>query len=446
MNLSSQFIRYASLFSGLGGFEIALNRLSATCVFASEIDKFASKAYELYFGVKPHGDIREVREDDVPDHELLVGGFPCQSFSIAGSRLGFEDARGTLFFEIARIAQRKKPKLLLLENVKGLLSHNKGDTLLTMLRILSHIGYTLDFAVINSKHWRPQHRERVFIVGVYGLKPQRYTVGEENTIVDRLKAKINKKKDIRTFNFPWPQKAEVPFRLMDILEPEVDEKYYLADELARDLLQAITNQYQATCQSDAENPVPTEKEKSNKGYQAVFKFDDEDEPKLHVVGLANIRGIEVVRRVYDPTGLAPTLTTMDGGHREPKIVVPKNKDLIFVGGIGDKPDWLDDGKKLSRNYKQGSRVYSALGIAATLSAQGVGGYGGHTGLYLTPDLAVRKLTPLECFRLQGLPDDYYHLLRANGFSDRQLYKLAGNAVTVDVVYELAQTLFTYLDS
>src|SRR5690625_7550940 len=116
---------YIDLFSGIGGFEQALNKLGGTCVFASEIDKFAAQAYETLYGHMPEGDITQIDAKDVPDHDLLVGGFPCQSFSVAGKRKGFEDTRGTLFFEIARIAKEKRPKALLLENVKGLVNHDK---------------------------------------------------------------------------------------------------------------------------------------------------------------------------------------------------------------------------------------------------------------------------------------------------------------------------------
>src|SRR5699024_248840 len=126
---------YVSLFSGVGGFEQALDSLGGTCVFASEFDKFAAQAYETLYGEDVlHGDITEIDAEDVPNHDVLVGGFPCQAFSVAGQRKGLEDARGTLFFEIARIAKEKQPKALLLENVKGLVNHDKGNTLDLMIR------------------------------------------------------------------------------------------------------------------------------------------------------------------------------------------------------------------------------------------------------------------------------------------------------------------------
>src|SRR5690606_25435908 len=136
---------YVSLFSGIGGFEQALNELGGNCVLASEIDKFANQAYEALYGHPTAGDITAIAAEDVPDHDVLVGGFPCQAFSVAGKRGGFEDARGTLFFEVARIAATKQPRVLLLENVKGLVSHDKGRTLDTIVQTLNDIGYTVDF-------------------------------------------------------------------------------------------------------------------------------------------------------------------------------------------------------------------------------------------------------------------------------------------------------------
>lgn len=164
-------IKYVSLFSGIGGFELGIQRASISsgidseCVFSSEIDKHAQRIYKKNFGVMPHGDITQINARDVPDHDILVGGFPCQSFSIAGKQRGIDDTRGTLFFEIARIAREKQPRLLVLENVKGLLSNDKGNTFLTFLSTLDEIGYDVEWSTLNTKWWLPQNRERVYIVG-----------------------------------------------------------------------------------------------------------------------------------------------------------------------------------------------------------------------------------------------------------------------------------------
>ncbi len=159
-------MRYFSLFTGIGGFELGIGP-EHTCMGYSEIDKYAIQIYQSHYPEhKNYGDITKIKTEDLPDFDLLVGGFPCQSFSIAGKRKGFEDTRGTLFFEIARIIQAKQPKLLLLENVKGLLSHGGGRTFKRIIATLTELGYDLQWQMLNSKnHGVPQNRERVLIVG-----------------------------------------------------------------------------------------------------------------------------------------------------------------------------------------------------------------------------------------------------------------------------------------
>lgn len=200
-------MRYLSTFSGIGGFELGIQqahesnnehahiseepeqeerpqgRIGATdkhgtllhdrdrtaplCVGYSEIDKYAVQIYQSHFPEhKNYGDITKINADELPDFDLLVGGFPCQSFSIAGKRGGFEDTRGTMFFELARILKAKQPRLFLFENVKGLLSHDNGKTFRTIISTLDELGYDLQWQVLNSKnHGVPQNRERVFIIG-----------------------------------------------------------------------------------------------------------------------------------------------------------------------------------------------------------------------------------------------------------------------------------------
>ena len=161
-------MKVASLFSGIGGFEKGILQAdpNTKIVFASEIDPYARKIYTKNYGVEPHGDIRKIKATNIPDHDILCGGFPCQTFSIAGLRRGFEDCRGTLFFEIMRIARTKRPSILFLENVGGLLSHDAGRTFKTVLRTMDEMGYDAEWQVFNSKnHGVPQNRERVFIIG-----------------------------------------------------------------------------------------------------------------------------------------------------------------------------------------------------------------------------------------------------------------------------------------
>jgi len=210
-------MKYFSMFSGIGGFEygiqcafnkqsakieqdrqrgdraadqvehnvLSTSRTAPLCIGYSEIDKYAIQIYNKQFkGHKNYGDCTEIKWQDVPDFDLLVGGFPCQSFSIAGKRGGFDDTRGTLFFEIARCLREKQPRLFLIENVKGLLSHDKGNTFLTILTTLDELGYDIQWQVLNSKNFGvPQNRERVFIIGhLRGTsRPEVFPIGGTNT-------------------------------------------------------------------------------------------------------------------------------------------------------------------------------------------------------------------------------------------------------------------------
>lgn len=172
--------KFIDLFSGLGGFRIAMEDIGGKCVMSSDIDMKAREAYKLNFGDEPRGDITKINSDDIPDHNILCGGFPCQPFSIAGHRKGFLDTRGTLFFDIERIIREKKPDVIFLENVRGLVNHDQGKTLNTILSVLAsningqeslnlsnnNLGYKLYYKIINSRDFGvPQNRERIYIVG-----------------------------------------------------------------------------------------------------------------------------------------------------------------------------------------------------------------------------------------------------------------------------------------
>src|SRR5699024_10996038 len=285
------------------------------------------------YGHKPAGDITEIDAKDVPEHDLLVGGFPCQSFSVAGKRKGFEDTRGTLFFEIARIAKEKRPKALLLENVKGLVNHDKGNTLDTMIRTLNEIGYVIDFDVLNSKYFGvPQNRERIFIVAIRAdlieAKPFSEEATKGNTIVPKGKRRIGEWANV--FNFDWPAQEEVTARLRDILESNVDEKYYLDEEKTAKLVAQLTRETE-----DGYHAYRDDYKKSSiQGTQVTYAEGcshaltvahipmTDAEPQM--LGHVDIKGIDSIKRTYSTDGISPTLTTMGGGHREPKIAVLGN--------------------------------------------------------------------------------------------------------------------------
>jgi DNA (cytosine-5)-methyltransferase 1 len=157
---------YIDLFAGIGGFHLAADALGGKCVFASEIDAEAKRAYKENYKLEPHGDITQIPAAEIPDHDILLAGFPCQPFSIIGKKLGFDDIRGTLFFEIARILKKKKPKMFVLENVKQLKTHNNGETLETILKKLEGLDYKVYTEVLNALDFGlPQKRERIIIVG-----------------------------------------------------------------------------------------------------------------------------------------------------------------------------------------------------------------------------------------------------------------------------------------
>ena len=158
-------VKYIDLFAGIGGFHQAMKQYDAECVFASEWDKEAAKTYYENYAIKPAGDITQINEADIPEHDMLFGGFPCQAFSISGKQGGFEDTRGTLFFDIARIVKYHQPKVLLLENVRNFERHNNGQTLKTVIGILEELNYCVNYKILNASHYGlPQNRERIFIV------------------------------------------------------------------------------------------------------------------------------------------------------------------------------------------------------------------------------------------------------------------------------------------
>jgi DNA (cytosine-5)-methyltransferase 1 len=198
---------FIDLFAGIGGMRQAFEAHGGKCVFSSEWDKFAQQTYQANFGEKPHGDITQIRSSVIPRHDILIAGFPCQPFSHAGLKKGFLDTRGTLFFDVARIINDRKPSLVLLENVKGFTSHDKGQTFATVIAALDELGYNTSSKVLNASDFGlPQNRERIFIVGV------------------------NRRK-IRGVDFKFPKPPKTPVKVGDILERKVDAKYVLSNKL-----------------------------------------------------------------------------------------------------------------------------------------------------------------------------------------------------------------------
>jgi DNA (cytosine-5)-methyltransferase 1 len=208
--------KFIDLFAGIGGIRMAFQNLGGKCVFTSEWDIYSKKTYDANFGEVPFGDITKISETEIPDHDILLGGFPCQPFSIAGvskkNALGrahgfLDETQGTLFFDVARILKHKMPKAFMLENVKNLVSHDKGKTFTVIKETLKELGYSIHFKVLDGQYFVPQHRERIIIVGFNNT----YFKSEET--------------------FQFPKMGDTKFAIRDILEEEVDPKYTLSDKL-----------------------------------------------------------------------------------------------------------------------------------------------------------------------------------------------------------------------
>lgn len=488
---------FVELFAGIGGVSFGLEQVGGRCLLAAEWDpvqegktQFAQESYKvLHPDTSITGNVMDLDKDNTPDHDVLTATFPCQAFSVAGKRGGFEDARGTLFFEVARIANEKKPKVILAENVKGLVGHDKGKTLDTIVKTLNEIGYRVDFEVLNSKYFGvPQNRERIFVVAVReDLVDNAPWNIVGNTIVPKGKRRISGYDDVKTFNFDWPTNDTVELRLKDVLEPSVDEKYYLSEEKTAQLVTKLEDK----------------------------SFEDSEDSVL--AGEAELKGHEAIRRVYSQEGVSPTLTTMGGGHREPKVAEPNGinlaKQASEVAGLTDVAgtlmarDYKGFGNKEKTGVIEGLPIKEATkkgyaeayegdavnimfpnsetrrgrvgkdGQAQTLEASGCNQgvvesaegaadrtrngsktlesngeeYANaitsvqHDSMAIEkPQYRIRKLTPLECWRLQGFTDEQHNAVEDAGISNSQRYKQSGNAVTVNVIKAIGERLLPYL--
>jgi DNA (cytosine-5)-methyltransferase 1 len=209
--------KFIDLFCGIGGFHQAAHANGGKCVFASDIDVEAAKAYAHNYGITPHGDITKIDPAAIPQHDMLLAGFPCQPFSIIGQRKGFDDIRGTLFFEIVKILQQNKPPMIVLENVKQLATHDGGRTLQRILKTLEKLGYKISWKILNALHFGiPQKRERTIIVGFLD----------------------------HNIDFVWPKRVEEFTSLEEILEKDVADKHYTSPEIRKKRKRAHKSQHE----------------------------------------------------------------------------------------------------------------------------------------------------------------------------------------------------------
>ena len=189
-------MKFFDLFCGVGGFRLGMERNGNVCIGSCEIEKYARQTYAKNFGHEPeYRDARDINPSELPGFDVLCAGFPCQAFSLAGKKRGFEDTRGTLIYEIIRIAREKQPSFLFLENVKGLLYHDKGNTFKTILNALDEVGYDVTWQVINSKYFVPQSRERLYIIGYFRGKTRQKVFCAYDPIEDQDDRKANKSQE-----------------------------------------------------------------------------------------------------------------------------------------------------------------------------------------------------------------------------------------------------------
>jgi DNA (cytosine-5-)-methyltransferase len=384
-------MKFIDLFAGIGGFRFGMESAGHECVAFCEIDKFARASYKAIHNTEGElelHDITTVTDEEIRNigHvDVICGGFPCQAFSIAGHRRGFEDTRGTLFFEIARFASILKPKYLFLENVKGLLNHDKGNTFETILSALDELGYDVEWQVLNSKDFGvPQNRERVFIIG--HLRGQRgrkvFPIGGENEKSSAKRLGIN-----ILGNTKNPNGTAQGTR--DIVH---DPKGIVGTLTATD--------YKGPKQVAIPNEI--------KKYGVL-------QPNFNQSGV-----------VYETDGISPTIRTMQGGGLEPKIRVREaTKQGYAEASVGDSVNLSHPNSK-TRRGRVGEGIANTL---VTGDSQGV----------VMPNFRIRKLTPRECWRLQGFPDWAFDKAQEVN-SNSQLYKQAGNSVTVNVIKEIARYL------
>ena len=374
--LKKEIMKYFDTFTGIGGFTKGIQTVipNAECIGYSEIDKYASAIYNYHYpNHKNYGDITSINVRELPDFDLFVGGFPCQAFSIAGKRQGFKDTRGTLFFDVARILKAKRPEWFLLENVKGLLNHDNGKTISTIFRVLTELGYSVGWEVVNSCHFGvPQNRERIFIVG--HLREAGGRAGEV---------------------LPFGQKHKITNGLQ---QKEQGERERFSGEIPQ------TN-----------------------GKNGSLEVRGRGSERLSETGEKVISGTWRTHkdgegfRELENSNISPCIPARarEDGSGQPVI-----KAVLT-------PDRLEK-RQNGRRFKDNDEP------SFTLTSQDKHG--------VQVGTEIRRLTPKECERLQGFPDDW----TAKGvfdaeekeISDTQRYKTLGNAVTVNVIEAIIRRIIS----
>ena len=375
-------IKFLDLFAGIGGFRLGMESAGHECIGFCEIDKFARASYKAIHDTKGEielHDITAVSDESIRRIgrvDIICGGFPCQAFSIAGNRRGFEDTRGSLFFEIARFASILRPKYLLLENVKGLLNHDGGATFETILGALDELGYNVEWQILNSKDFGvPQNRERVFVIG-------------------HLRGECTRRV------FPLSKSCQQ------------------ANSIKKQYSNTITTRY------------------GNSQGAGAYIVESKSQ-KVRSIGNIHPSGNGMNGEVYESAGLAPTLTTNKGEG----VKIIQRAHGYNQGGEHDIAPTLTSNSYQENNLVKVVDFYNKItkDEVGTLTSSGGGSTVRAGSFGITDGYRIRKLTPRECWRLQGFPDWAFDKAQKVN-SNSQLYKQAGNSVTVNVIAAIAKEL------
>lgn len=486
-------LRVLSLFSGIGAFEAALDEenidweLDHYC----EIDKYACRSYNCIHGTTDEDNLKDVTNIDyskIGRVDLVTYGFPCQDISLAGNQKGFFDEEGNLtrsglFFNAADVIRHTKPKFAIFENVKNLTGKKFKAEFETVLSVLDELGYNTYYKVLNAKDYGiPQNRERVFGISI--------------------------RKDI-DHGYEFPSPIELTLRLKDVLEDEVEEKYYLSEKVQERFKftdQTLTKSVIGTTAPNFRTIGQRDLVYQKEGIMGSLVATDYKQPKqilestIKQVGNIDLGNNESNNRVYSPDGLSPTLNTMQGGHRQPKIIEPcivqkphgynkgglkelapsltissyeQNNHIIeplICASRGRNPENPSSRKagehteqRLEVNISGCSNTLTTVqkdnyvlepcttrkkSIVSTIRAsvykqgerniiENIKNGRGYEGV-IEKDFRIRKLTPRECWRLMGFKDEYFD--RVQGVSNSQLYKQAGNSIVVDVLRAIFREL------
>lgn len=380
-------MKFIDLFAGVGGFRLAMERAGHECVWSCEIDRWCQAVYRHHWGQVKAGDARRVNPATIPDFDILCAGFPCQSFSVAGKRKGFQDTRGTLFYEISRIAEAKRPRLLLLENVRGLLSNDRGQTFLAVLRELGRIGYWAEWQVLNSKHiTTPQNRPRVFVVG-----HRRGSGGREI--------------------FPITENDSASIEATEGQEGKV------------------------THTLTGENAGGGNARGNYIAEGAPMIYDDYNST-LKATGI-----VGAVRQTFSRQALGNACKLIRWQNKKDGVVVDDTAPTLRSSGgtdIRKRPAIIS---ATNPHSLKESRTYHLSNETRALKCPS-GNQESLIALIQSGLISLRRFTPHECERLQGFPDDWTRWgIDEKGklitISETRRYKMMGEAVTVPVVEFLA---------